>query len=67
LVAAQAHAGGHNLSGAPRVAMFYDFVKRPALFKLDAEAASEPSENGDGPPPPVRPAGPPTLTSLQSA
>ena len=47
--------------------MFYDFVKRPALFKLDAEAASEPSENGDGPPPPVRPAESPTLTSLQSA
>ena len=46
-----ASAVGGSLSHSTRVALFYDFVKRPEHFKRNAALAAEPSENGDGPPP----------------
>ena len=45
------HAGGHNLTDTPRVAVFYDYVKVPAIFRARSNLAEPPSENGDGPPP----------------
>ena len=52
------HAAGQNFSavgGATprvRVAIFYDYIKRPEFFTRGSARADEPSQNGDGPPPP---------------
>jgi hypothetical protein len=45
------HAGGHNLTTTARVAVFYDYVKIPSIFRHRSALAVPPSENGDGPPP----------------